>query len=60
MTHAPDRHLAAVFTEWHRRWTETPEEYATWQQAFEQPDDDYGTAAARCFEAIEAEIPELS
>ena len=41
--------LAAIFTEWHRRWTETPDKFASWAESLAEPDDDYGHGAAKFF-----------
>ena len=45
-----------VFTEWHRRWTEDPEGYATYAESLAEPSDTYGQSAARTFRAIAAEL----
>jgi len=48
--------LADVFAEWHRRWKEEPEAFATWAESIAQPDEEYGPGAARTLLGIAHEM----
>jgi hypothetical protein len=48
--------VAAVFTEWHRQWIETPDAFATEAEVQAQKSGDYGSAAAATFARIWGEL----
>ena len=44
--------LAAAFTEWHRRWVEEPDRFATEAESFSTPDGTYGENCAAYLTAL--------
>ena len=48
--------IAAVLSEWHRRWTEAPDRFLSETKALARPDDDYGASGARYFLKIATEL----